>query len=315
MKAKISNLLKIIQDSTFKIFTLLTLILIMFYLFSGITFIESNEVALVLHFGKLSGNSQLEQIHQPGLLLTFPEPVDQIVRVPVKVIQEITIDDLYSKDKIASILNSGYAITGNQGLVEAFAHLKYQIKNPVQYALQMDNPDNIIKRIVTSTLLKEIAGLEINIVLTEGKKKLATAVIQKAQNKIDKIKLGVLLLALEFDQLQPPDTVKAAFDQVTNAYIEKETLVKEAQRQREEKIQNALAEKQTLISQAETNRSQWIAQARSDLAQFNGLQNEYTNNPDSISKRIYLEKKQQIISRISKQLIIDQKFSSKIILP
>lgn len=53
--------------------------LVVVYLASGITNIGPNEVGLILRLGKV-----LPQIHQPGLLFAFPNPIDEVVKVPVK---------------------------------------------------------------------------------------------------------------------------------------------------------------------------------------------------------------------------------------
>ena len=40
---------------------------------SGIRVVNNSEVAVVLRFGRLVGDTREEQVHQPGLLLAFPK--------------------------------------------------------------------------------------------------------------------------------------------------------------------------------------------------------------------------------------------------
>ncbi len=64
-------------------------IMALLYLLSGITIIRSDEVAVVLRWGKLVGATPALQAHGPGLMFAFPRPMDQVVRVQVKRVHEI----------------------------------------------------------------------------------------------------------------------------------------------------------------------------------------------------------------------------------
>jgi membrane protease subunit HflK len=64
------------------------------YTVSGITVVKSDEVAVVLRWGRLVGDTPALQQHGPGLLFAFPRPVDRVVRVPVKHVWEIQVSTL-----------------------------------------------------------------------------------------------------------------------------------------------------------------------------------------------------------------------------
>ena len=57
-------------------FTLIELLIVVAIIaiicFSGVRFIKSGNVALILRFGNLVGNTYEEQVHEPGLMLAFP---------------------------------------------------------------------------------------------------------------------------------------------------------------------------------------------------------------------------------------------------
>ena len=64
------------------------------YLLSGITVVRSDEVAVVLRWGHLVGETPALQQHGPGLLFAFPRPVDEVVRVQVKRVWEVPVTTL-----------------------------------------------------------------------------------------------------------------------------------------------------------------------------------------------------------------------------
>src|ERR1700757_824592 len=68
--------------------------MVILYAFSGITVVKSDEVAVILRWGRLVGDTPALQEHGPGLLFALPRPVDQVVRVPVKHVWEVRITTL-----------------------------------------------------------------------------------------------------------------------------------------------------------------------------------------------------------------------------
>lgn len=281
---------------------------------SGITFVQPDEVALILRFGKLVGDTPAEQIHKPGLLLAFPYLIDQVVRVPVKRVQEVQIDGLNALLRDEQFIQSGYLITGDQNIVLLDAKIKYQIADPIKYALQVAEPQHTLKDLVIGALTSQIAGQKVDFVLAEGKKELANAVVQDAQNRANGIGLGVNLVALEFNTLQPPMEVKEEFEMVTSNYVMKETMLQEARRYREERIPNAMAERDSAVQKAVSDQMERVAQAKVDVAQFYGLIVEYAKNPDVVKERIYREKVAAIMQKIEDQVLLPDG-SGKVILP
>ena len=64
------------------------------YALSGITIVKPDEVAVILRWGRLVGDTPALQEHGPGLLFAFPRPVDRVVRVQVKHVWEVTVSTL-----------------------------------------------------------------------------------------------------------------------------------------------------------------------------------------------------------------------------
>ena len=71
-----------ILSSLSKYFLIAVVVMILVICFSGVRFIRSGNVALILRFGNLVGDTYEEQVHGPGLLLAFPYIIDEVVVVP-----------------------------------------------------------------------------------------------------------------------------------------------------------------------------------------------------------------------------------------
>ena len=73
--------------SSFSILKGIMMVLIVLYLFSNVRKIEPHEQALCLRLGAL-----LPGVHDPGLVWSFPFPIDEIVPLPTKKSNELLID-------------------------------------------------------------------------------------------------------------------------------------------------------------------------------------------------------------------------------
>lgn len=295
---------------------LIALAVVVAILFSGVTFIRADEVALIIRFGRLVGDTPAEQIHQPGLKFAFPYLIDEVIRVPVQRIQEVPIEALHNEGELGGAIDSGYAITGDENIVLIKAVLQYQVTDPVEYALRVNDPETILKDQATTSLIHKISGWQVDSILTYERRELAVAVLQDAQARVDEIGLGVQLVALEFSQLRPPHEVRDEFDLVTSTYLRKETMLQEAQRYREEQIPAAVAGRDERILQAESYKRSRIAQAQSDVARFESLVDEYSINPVITRERVYRRSVENIMKNVGDTVLLPPgKQVERIILP
>ena len=61
-----------ILSTVTRYFLILVVVVVVLIAVSGIRIVKSGNVAIVLRFGKLVGNTYEDQIHEPGLMFAFP---------------------------------------------------------------------------------------------------------------------------------------------------------------------------------------------------------------------------------------------------
>ena len=265
---------------------------------SGITTVGPGEVALVLRCGKLTGTSPADQVRQPGLLFTLPYPIDEVIRVPVKQEREITISALRSKPITGATRGRGlpgYALSGNQNIIEADMTLKYRIKDPVAFTFVNQGPERMLRDIVVGAAAEVIAQWQVDDVLRlqratdTGSEKLAVVVLKQAQSHSNQLNLGVELTALEFREIQPPSTVAAAFQAVQSERIAIDTKKREAEGYAARIVPAAEAESNSLIQTATRKATTLQTRAQEEVALFNRVYSEYVRNPELVWNRLHLE--------------------------
>jgi|LSQX01.2.fsa_nt_gb membrane protease subunit HflK len=298
-----------------RLFRWVMLVLFVFFWFSGIQEVAPDQIGLLLRFGRLYGNTPATQIHEPGLLLALPYPIDRVVQVPTKqegevVINEVWkgIEDTASYDRIDPLLE-GYCLTGDQNIVQVQVVVKYRISDPVAFRLRTLDPPAILHDIVLASLTQAISNWKVNDVLrfqretsaqagqTEG---LAAIVRSQAQQRLDRLECGMTVSALEFQQLHPPRHVIAEFRDVQSAQIDVETKKREAEGFASREIPKAQAESNGLIQAAAAYQNTLKSWAIEEYSVFAQLFSEYQKNPDLVRNRIYLETLEHVLTTVGK---------------
>jgi len=302
-------------ESGLKMFRWIVLVLLVLFLFSGVQKVTSENVGLLLRFGRLQGASPANQIKKPGLVLALPYPIDSLLQVPVKQEGEVTvkevwkgITDLAALDKIDPVLE-GYCLTGDQNIIQTQMVVKYRITDPIRFRIWMDDPEGMLSEVVLAAVTQTVAGWGVNDVLrlqqggneTPGTtESLADTVRRRAQQRLDQVECGVWITALEFKEIHPPRHVVAEFRDVQNARIEMETQKREAEGFVSSTIPAAQAESNRLVKAASVYQNAAVAKAAAEFSVFEQIYQEYQKNPELVWGRLFMETFEQIIENVGK---------------
>lgn len=288
------------------------------YAFSGVKSIQPNESAIVLRLGKIVGKTEADRVRGAGLLVAFPHPIDEVVRVRVREVHELEISDLWhsaelGEDGRVSQKNmppsmdpteEGYCITGDQYIVQPKVTVKYQVNDLLSFALLQENPEQLIRNVVMTEFTQKIGSMSVDDVLTGGKKRLVNSVLKATQDILDTLNTGISLLSIEFKEVVPPRQVLQAFQNVVSAGIQRKTEVEKAKSYRAEEIPRAESEANTIIHQAEAYRLSLLAKARSEVTDFESLLIQYRKDPEVVRRRLYQEAIEEIFSSVGRQYLV-----------
>jgi membrane protease subunit HflK len=276
---------------------------------SGIYRVESNEVAIVLRSGRLVGATLQEQVRNPGLHFALPFFIDEVIKIPVQTIHERDITTHYVTWRgwiPPDVESNGYLLTGDSNIVLLRATVLYQIENPVQYVIHNVDTGLVIDGIVSGELTRMTAQKDIDTVLTTGRAELSFAVMINSQAILDELKTGVVIAAVELIGIVPPMEALHYFDEVRSAAVYKETLIQRAQEFASSHILNAQAIASAYTQNAISDHHARLAQARDNMAEFNGIYDLYVLNPQLIRAGIFRERVGAIIAQSGGSIIIPE---------
>lgn len=261
-----------VLETVTKYFLILVIVVVLLVLLSGIRVVESGNQALVLRFGKLTGDSYEEQVHEPGLLFAFPYFVDEVIIVPTGSVFEQLVTTHYTSDgNELSGIEGGYLITGDQNVAVVSASVKYTITDPVQYALNVADAPALINATVSAGMVNEAACMDVDDLLTNKKDEFATAVRLFAMDKLNMMNAGVTITAVELTQVAAPEEVRDSFEELNAATVQAKTIAQRAEIARTNITLQAESNRNTLVANANAEKTTQISNAKLEVAEFWGV--------------------------------------------
>ncbi|MGH9613892.1 MAG: hypothetical protein ACRD4P_12505, partial [Bryobacteraceae bacterium] len=119
-----------------------------------------------------------------------------------------------------------------------------------------------------------------------------------AQAELDRLDLGIQLLAFETREINPPASVLPAFQDVVSAKVEAKTLVEPAHSRHASLIPEANAEAYRIQQEAESYSQELIAKAQGEVSAFLALLKEYRANPGTVHTRLYADMIETVLPKL-----------------
>ena len=115
--------------------------------------------------------------------------------------------------------------------------------------------------------------------------------------------------------VNPPDPVKPAFNEVNQAIQEKERAINEAWAEYNQAVPQAKGEAEQAVRAAEGYALERVNNAEGDAKRFEALYEEYRKAPEVTRKRIYLETMGALLPKLGRKVIVDDKAQGRAAAP
>ncbi|MFA5287156.1 MAG: FtsH protease activity modulator HflK [Candidatus Omnitrophota bacterium] len=275
--------------------------------------IGPDEVGVIQRFGKFIGLSS------PGLHVKIPFGVDKVT--PIKV--EKVFKEEYGFKTMASGVRSTFStrkyedeslmLTGDLNILDVRWIVQFKIKDPVKLLFATRSPEDNIHDISEVVMRRFVGDYSVDEVLTTKREEVDDLAQQEIQRILDTYDVGVHIVTVKLLDVNPPETVKPAFNEVNEAKQEKEKMINQAWEAYNKVIPKARGTAEKTIREAEGYATDKINRAKGESSRFLATLEEYKKAPDITKKRLYLETLTQVLPNAKEKYIIDSQ--QKSILP
>ena len=287
----------------------------LFLIVTGYYQVEPDEVAVVQRFGKFVRTTE------PGPHLKVPFGVERITKVPVQ--RQLKMEFGFRTARAAA--QTSYAaptketiaesqmLTGDLNVAVVEWIVQYRIKDPSAFLFRVrDVPETF--RYMSEAAMRQVVGdHSVDEVLTIGREAIALQAKAELQRLCEMYGIGLEVQQLVLQDVNPPNPVKPAFNEVNQAIQEKERAINDAWAEYNKAVPRAKGEAEQAIRAAEGYSLERVNNAEGDAKRFEALYEEYKKAPAVTRRRIYLETLGAVLPKVGRKLVLDE--SARGILP
>jgi membrane protease subunit HflK len=270
--------------------------------------VEPDEEAVVIRFGKFIGT------YPPGLHFKMPVGIDEVFFVKTKrVLQEEfgfrtkSTANRRTEYSRKSFDHESLMLTGDLNVAEVEWVVQYQISDPFKYIFQTSNPTINVRDVSESIMRRVVGDRSVTEVLTTGRVEIAIEAQKLMQGVLDRYDMGIKIVTVKLQDVNPPNEVKPSFNEVNEAKQEQEKVINQAEQAYNKVIPEAKGKAEKMISEAEGYAAGLVNESEGDAAKFTAILKEYKRAPLITRKRIYIETMEKIFRKMENLTIVDSK--------
>ena len=271
--------------------------------------VEPAEVGVVQRFGRFVRTTD------PGPHLKMPFGVETVTKVPVQRQLNMEFGFRTTRPGIRSefapanreTIGESVMLTGDLNVAVVEWIVQYRIKDPKAYLFNVrDVPETF--RLMSEAAVRQIVGdHSVDEVITIGREEIARQSKEELQRLCDFYGVGIEVQQLVLQDVNPPDPVKPAFNDVNQAIQEKERAINEAWAEYNQAVPKAKGEAEQAVRSAEGYALERENNALGDAQRFDAVYEEYRKAPAVTRKRLYLETMRELIPKLGRKVILDEK--------
>lgn len=291
-----------------KLLAIALLVLVLQGVYSSFFKITPSEVGVILRLGEYSRTTP------SGLHYKIPY-IDKLYKVDVENIrkEEFGFRSRFPGQK-TSFERRGYdmeslMLTADKNVINVAWIVQYRVADPYAFLFMVSDVRQAIRDISESVSRRIVGNMDFDYVLS-NRDLLAASVKAELQEQLDglfpKGMSGVSIGTVQFQDINPPDPVKPAFNEVNEADQDMKRLVNEAQETYNRVIPKAAGDAKKIVEEAYGYQAERVNDAKGETQRFLDILKEYRNAPDVTRKRMYLETMKQILPNVQSVYVIDK---------
>jgi len=286
---------------------LVVVVLIVIGAYTSMYEVDTEETGVVLRFGKFSGFAE------PGLHFKLPLGIDRVYLVPTgRVLKEefgfrTVKPDVRSTFTKRGLEEESLTLTGDLNVSDVEWIVQFQVADPFKFMFRIKDPVGTIRDIAEAMVRKAIGNANVTEVLTTERALLANEIQQDLQSTLNEYDIGVRIVTVKFQDVTPPDPVKAAYNEVNESEQQRESLIFQAREQFNREVPRARGEAKKVLQEAEGYAVERVNKARGETNRFLALLTEYRKAPSVTRSRIYLETLEEVLPRLEEIYVMDDK--------
>ncbi|MFA6635776.1 MAG: FtsH protease activity modulator HflK [Candidatus Omnitrophota bacterium] len=272
--------------------------------------VATDEVGVIQRFGKFTRTTE------PGLHIKIPFGIEKMTPVKVKKIFKEEFGFRTARPGATSTYvarsfpEESLMLTGDLNILDVRWIVQYRVSDPLALLFKTRKPESNVRDMAEVIMRRLVGDYTVDEVLTTKREEIDDLAQRSLQELMDKFQTGITIVTLKLLDVNPPDPVKPAFNEVNEARQQREQMINQAWEAYNKAIPKAEGEAKRTIHQAEGYKVNRVNRAKGEAAKFTKTWEEYVKAPDVTKRRLYLEAMNDILPRAKAKYIVDNEHTS-----
>lgn len=278
-------------------------LLVVVWVLSGLFAVAPDEEAVVVRFGRYVRTAQ------PGVHYRLPWPVERLERSRIRHLHRFEIGFRTGEgtaDAVPvhrTVAEESRMLTGDENLVDLEFVVQATVADSNAYLFNVADVEATVRGAAEAVMRQVVGSMSLDAVLTAGRADIQSAVKAALQAVLDSYAAGLNVAAVQLLDVQPPETVRPAFEAVVSAHEESGRLVNEARGYADSLSHRGEGEAARVIQAAEAYKARTVLEAQGDAARFTARLEAYRQAKEVTRQRYYLDTLQEILGRARKVVV------------
>jgi len=287
-----------------KIVAIVAAVILLQGAFSCFFTIKPGEVGVILRFG------QYTRTTIPGLHFKIPY-IEELAKVDVESVRKEEFGFRTRSPGVNTTFDrKGYdmeslMLTGDKDVIAVAWIVQYKVSDPVNYLFKVRDVAQAV-RDASETVTRRIVGnMDFDYVLG-NREVLAGHAKRELQGQMDRLQCGITVVTLQLLDINPPEQVKPAFNEVNEADQDMKRLVNEAEENYNKVIPKARGSAKQIVEEAHGYASERVNRANGETNRFKAILKEYQGAEEVTRQRMYLEAMEEILPQVDHVYVMDK---------
>ena len=281
------------------------------------------EKAVILRFGKPVGQGE-KALLGAGLHMSWPYPIDEIVRIPITQIQTVKSDNGWyfttpEQELSGEELPAGpdlnpqidsFLLTADTNIIHSRVTLAYHVADPLHYTFDFADASNAVRNALDNALLYTAAKFSADDALINAQARFQDEVQARATEIVDDENLGIVVDYCTVES-KPPRQLADIFNQVTIAREQRSETINEALTFANQTTNNAIASAASIINQAQSAEFNYVTNLVASANQFKDILPYYKQDPSLFVQQTFVQMVGGALTNVQDKWYLPQRADGK----
>ncbi|MDR2796187.1 MAG: FtsH protease activity modulator HflK [Spirochaetaceae bacterium] len=269
-------------------------IIVLVFLGTSVYIVDQTENAVVTRFGRFL------KINEPGLHFQLPFGIDKhyVINVTAYNTEQFGFNTV--KSGIATTYSNRTSestmLTGDLNIIDVEWIIQYRIVDPRAWVFNVNEREQTIRDVSRSVVNMLVGDRGIMDIMGPERSAIENSGVALMNETFRSYGLGIDVVAVKLQNIDPPAGVQEAFDDVNKAEQDMNRLINEGQQAYNAAIPRARGEADRRIQVAQGYATERINNANGEVDRFNAVHEEYRKAPEVTRQRLYYEMIEEIFN-------------------